>query len=103
MAGCVAAADIALLMLFGLADNACACDPGVVFGHGHSTSEQGSNFPQGANATWMATTVTFLQMVPSTGMDVFLSTTVNTGCAGGCESNGAHSHCCLCTGVAKMI
>ena len=31
----------------------------------------------------MATTVTFEQMVPSTGMDVFLSTTITTGCAGG--------------------
>ena len=59
------------------------CDPGVFFGRGTTTAEQGRSFPQGANATWMATTVVFEEMDPSTGMDVFLSTTVATGCAGG--------------------
>ena len=60
-----AAAAVAMMMA------ACGCDPGMSWAP-----------YDGANATWMATTVVFKEMSP-TPMDVFLSTTVFTGCAGG--------------------
>eukprot|EP01049_Picozoa_sp_SAG25_P017394 SAG25_NODE_4476_length_807_cov_0.864407_1_plen_71_part_10 len=62
-----------MLLLLGTAAalTARSCDPGLTWAP-----------YDGANATWMATTVMFTEMSPGP-MDVFLSTTVFTGCAGG--------------------